>query len=490
MSRLLAALGVAVAWLAGAPEAPVFVVRPYLQAGCSARPGEPAGLTVAWHSPDTPEAQWSLEVKRRRDGRWEPCPRPEHRRVAVGGIAPYRVWWAEARGLEPGRAFQYRVLRNGRAVAAASARAPKRRGQPSRFAILGDCGAGTSGQRRIAYQAWRQHPDYIFIPGDIVYGRGRVSEYRDNFWPVYLAARESPATGAPLMASTLFLAAPGNHDMGARDLGQYPDGLGYFLHWIQPLNGPPLSDGAPGTPRLEGPESARQAFRSAAGPAYPRMASFSYDYGDVHWTVIDSNPYLNWDEPALRRWLEQDIQRSGAAWKIVGFHHPGFNSSKSHFGDQWMRAQAPVFERAGADLVVSGHVHNYQRTHPLRFTPRTVGQAGTVTGDLSIDRGFDGSDRTRPRGVIYLISGAGGAGLYNPEQQHRPWTWQPFTARFFSEKHSFTIVEADAERLEIRQIDADGDEVDRFTITKTGPMSEVRRTAYPRCLSRRVRTGS
>ena len=37
------------------------------------------------------------------------------------------------------------------------------------------------------------------IPGDIVYTRGRVSEYRENFWPVYNAEDASPSVGAPLL---------------------------------------------------------------------------------------------------------------------------------------------------------------------------------------------------------------------------------------------------------------------------------------------------
>jgi hypothetical protein len=69
----------------------------------------------------------------------------------------------------------------------------------------------------------------VLITGGIVYARGRISEYREKFWPIYNAEEASPSRGAPLLRSTLFLAAPGNDDIGTRDLDTYPDGLAYFL---------------------------------------------------------------------------------------------------------------------------------------------------------------------------------------------------------------------------------------------------------------------
>ena len=38
--------------------------------------------------------------------------------------------------------------------------------------------------------------------------------------------------------------------------------------------------------------------------------------------------------------------------------------------------------------------------------------------------------------MIYVITGAGGANLYNPEQQDDPASWQPFTHKFLSQVNS------------------------------------------------------
>ncbi|MCZ2147715.1 MAG: metallophosphoesterase [Bryobacterales bacterium] len=113
-----------------------------------------------------------------------------------------------------------------------------------------------------------------------------------------------------------------------------------------------------------------QPFLDSAGKQFPRMASYSFDYGNSHWTVLDSNKYAEWTSPALRNWLEKDLASAQSAkWRFVIFHHPGFNSSKAHFKDQWMRLLAPIFEQGKVDIVFAGHVHNYQRSHPLRLIP-------------------------------------------------------------------------------------------------------------------------
>src|SRR5262249_3306605 len=148
----------------------------------------------------------------------------------------------------------------------------------------------------------------------------------------------------------------------------------------------------------------------------------------------------------------------------VAFHHPGFNSSRKHFSEQRMRRMAATFENGGVDLVLSGHVHNYQRTYPLKFDPGSAQAAkkksGEVEGRWSLDRAFDGAGRSRPDGVIYLVTGGGGANLYDPEQQDDPGSWQEFTHKFLAKMHSLTIVDVDGPTLKVRQVSSTGVEVD------------------------------
>lgn len=79
---------------------------------------------------------------------------------------------------------------------------------------------------------------------------------------------------------------------------------------------------------------------------------------------------------------------------------------------------------------------------------------------------FDGLGDTTPERVLYIITGAGGQDLYNPEQNDDPDSWQKFTARFVSKVHSLTVADVDGGTLTVRQVAADGTELDRFVVTK------------------------
>ena len=142
-----------------------------------------------------------------------------------------------------------------------------------------------------------------------------------------------------------------------------------------------------------------------------------------------------------------------------------------------MRLIAPILEKGKVDIVFSGHVHNYQRSFPLTFTPDRIGTlivTGTdkrvhgrvVNGQWILDKKFDGKKNLKPNGIIYIVTGAGGRGLYNPEQTNDPDSWQKFTYKFFSTLNSFSVIDVDGKSLILRQIDINGKEVDNFKINK------------------------
>jgi hypothetical protein len=470
-----------------------FLEKPYLQLGDAPKLSKNESLVLMWQTTTAP-ASWAVEVRTRKDSKWRKMEQPRVQSVsapagppAVAGrdgakkdapgspaIARHLVYRATMTELPAGEEFSYRVLREGKPVFSAEGRARKAADQPYRFALFGDCGAGTPSEKAIAYQTSLAKPDFVFIPGDIVYTAGRISEYRAKFFPVYNADTADAEHGAPLLRSVPFIAAPGNHDSALLNFPRFPDALAYFLYWDQPLNGPDTPAGTPNTSHeLKGSEEARNVFEAGAKPRYPRMANFSFDYGNSHWVVLDSNAYMDWNNPTLREWLEKDLAKSKSAdFRFVAFHHPGFNSSKAHFTDQWMRSLAPIFEAQHVDIVFAGHVHNYQRSFPLTFLPKPQpdgslkGPKGEVAGDWKLDQEFVDGAKKKPHGVIYIVSGAGGAGLYNPEQESNQSTWQAFTNKFVSNTHSLSIVDIHGKELRLRQVSETGTEVDAFRITK------------------------
>jgi Icc-related predicted phosphoesterase len=451
-----------------------FFAAPYLQIG--ADPSSQS-LELLWQVTDT-SSSWAVEHKINATNKWTAAAKPIATTVAVSNIAAHVVYRTALTNLVPGSNFIYRVLQNGKEVFTAEAKAPKSAEQAFRFVAFGDIGAGTPEAKQIANGVFNAKPDIIFVPGDIVYDYGLISEYQSKFWPIYNADKVD-AVGVPLMRSVPFVAALGNHDADTRDLDKHPDALAYYDYWDQPLNGPVGKEGGAFVPILKGSDANKKAFTDAAGERYPRMANFSFNYGNAHYTILDADTYVDWTDKEITDWVTKDLADSkDMDWHFVVYHHPGFNSSREHFEQQQMRLLAPIFEKGKVDIVFCGHVHNYQRSYPMYFKPDNKGtlmvggkdaktvRGRVVTGKWTLDKNFDGKNNTTPNGVIYVITGAGGQELYNPEQENDPDSWQKFTSTFVSTVHSFTAVDVNGKTATVQQEDAAGKKLDVFTITK------------------------
>ncbi len=469
---IIAYLGGPLRW---ATDDGTFLFKPYIQIGDAPHLTNPERAEVLWHTADR-DQDWWVEVRPGPGMDWVRLPTlPAPRHVRLPDVDPHRIYRVPISELVPGERFGYRVGIAARTLFEAEARARPPVGKAYRVAIVGDIGAGTTAASRIAWRIGESKPDLMVVTGDIVYSRGRISEYSTRFFPVYNADAPSRDVGTPLLRSTLVVAAPGNHDLLVRDLDAFPDGLAFFLAWSQPLNGP-LGLDAKNSPVLGGSQARKSAYLDAAGPTYPRMANFSFDFGDAHWTVLDANSYVDWTDPLLRAWVERDIASAPpGAWRLVAFHQPGFNSSVAHQPEQQMRLLADIFERGGVTIAFGGHVHNYQRSKPMTFTRRpwsdgrVQGPYGQVDGEWSLDLDYNGRDAIVPKGVIYVITGAGGASLHDTIRASKPETWHSFTERFVSTVHSFTLMDVNRDRLAIRQVDIDGAVVDEFAVTRRMP---------------------
>jgi hypothetical protein len=117
-------------------------------------------------------------------------------------------------------------------------------------------------------------------------------------------------------------------------------------------------------------------FGEAAGD--PQEGYYSYDLGSWHVIVLNSNCSEVGGcgaGSAQERWLRSDLEANPSACTAAHFHHPRFSSSERGSSS----AVAPFWEalyEAGADVVLSGHAHNYER-----FAPQTPsGQADPAQG--------------------------------------------------------------------------------------------------------------
>ncbi|MCX5691608.1 MAG: metallophosphoesterase [Planctomycetota bacterium] len=455
------------------PQSDDFLIKPYLQMGPNAPHSGSVSLQVQWAS-RVHGSDWTLET-RLPGGEWSKASAAADRRIDVGTVGEHWFYNAQTGSLAAGELFEYRVAQAGRVRFEAQARVLNKDPAKLHAVVFGDCAAATDPQRRIAHLAGTLDPDLVVIPGDVVYSRGRLSEYLDRFFPVYNSDRRSEQTGAPLLRSTLFVAAAGNHDLSNINVDKYPDAMAFYWLWSMPRNGPALGVG--NVLSLSGEAGAAAALRNAAADAFPNATNYSFNAGKVHWTILDSNTYVHWDDPSLVAWVAADLKAAAdASWRFVVFHHPPFHASDAHKEDQWMRVLCPVLEEGGVDLVIGGHVHNYQRSKPLRFRPEGAVRVprdadglvtgGPVAGSFSFDEAFDGKTITKAHGIIYLVSGAGGADLYSEETAGDRAQWPPFTAAYASTQHSLTVLDVDGASMTIRQLDVSGNELDRVTVTK------------------------
>jgi L-rhamnonate dehydratase len=448
-----------------------FVAKPYIQLGNAPRLLQREQMIVTWHTTHE-EAEWNVEYLNGPESTWQPAKLPTWDVVAVETVSPHRVYRGRITDLIPGEEFFYRVKRNGKTVFSSRGRARRPRSQSHRCVVVADCGTGSVGQRNVAYQVSRVNPDYVLIPGDIVYESGRIVEYEKWVFPIYNSDEADPERGAPLLRSIPFFGGLGAHDTG-HPLDRYPDGFAYYMYWSFPLNGPSRTANDPHAFPLGGTEARRKATLAATGNRYPVMANYSFDYGNAHWTVLDTwNPHIDWNDEALRTWLRNDLAGTTAKWKFVSSYLPPFNSSTEYPHTQKMRVVADILQQNNVDIVFCGFAHSYQVTYPLQFTAKPAPKGPVkdpghvIPGEFELDDKFDGNKHTTPKGILYITTGGGGnPSLHSPEQTDNPETWQGFTVKYNASINQFTEMHVEEHRVTLRQIDQNGRLIDRILLT-------------------------
>lgn len=319
-----------------------------------------------------------------------------HSGVDVSAHTADRRVNARFRGLAPGRTYRYRISADGRTLAEHDARTAPPAGTPFRFVALGDSGSAGKEQFAIAARMADAKPDLIIHTGDLIYPKGLPSEYDRKFYRPYQV----------MIVSIAFYPCIGNHDYSA------DEGRPMLDEFVLPENGP-------------------------AGETPERH--YWFDYSHVRFVAIDSNIPRQRLADVVTPWLDgvlAEADRRGLA-KVVFFHHPPY-SSGPYGGTHRMRLTiVPALERRRAELVLNGHNHAYERTHPLRGGAIVAANEGTV----------------------YITTGAGGGELYEPAAKP-----EPELAKSHYGKHSFTVVDVDATRMVVRQINIEGAVVDEFDI--------------------------
>ncbi len=128
-------------------------------------------------------------------------------------------------------------------------------------------------------------------------------------------------------------------------------------------------------------------FGASAGP--PGLGYYSYDLGNWHVVALNSNLHGNAGSPQYE-WARADLASSKTSCVMALWHHPRYSSGPSG-GDTTMKDIWRLLQEAGAELVLSGHDHIYER-----FAPQDA--------DGRLDRA---------RGIRQFVVGTGGYTLYD-----------------------------------------------------------------------------
>ena len=122
----------------------------------------------------------------------------------------------------------------------------------------------------------------------------------------------------------------------------------------------------------------------------PGKGWYSFDHGSWHIVMLNSNCGSVECGPSSEQiaWLRKDLAKSDSQCTMAIWHHPLFSSGK-HGNADWMKTFWDVLYEHGADVVVNGHNHFYERM-------------AKVNPDGELDE----------NGIRGFVVGTGGAGFY------------------------------------------------------------------------------
>jgi hypothetical protein len=175
----------------------------------------------------------------------------------------------------------------------------------------------------------------VFTTGDNAYSDGTSTEFADCYEPTW--GRHKDRTKP----------VPGGHDYHT------PDAAGYF-----------------------------QYFDDI--PEY-----YAYDLGSWRIYALNSEVDISLGGPQVT-WLQADLAENPRQCVLAYWHRPRWSSGSEHGRDPTVQTLWEVLHEAGAELVLNGHEHNYERFMPM-----------------------NAEGEPDPAGLREIVVGTGGADLYD-----------------------------------------------------------------------------
>lgn len=192
---------------------------------------------------------------------------------------------------------------------------------------------------------------------------------------------------------------------------------------------------------------------------------YSFEYQNVHILTMATEVSFGTGSSQynfVKNDLQTASQNPNIKWIIVDFHRvmytsPNTCSASTCKGSSSLRdAYHPLFDQYGVDLVLQAHVHNYQRTYPLKYNPSS--HSSPIKTSTST------SSYSDPPGEIFATVGTGGINFHGLSSKASfVVTQQASKFGFFDIK-----ITNGGSKLEGKYFTNDGTTKDQFTITKSG----------------------
>lgn len=170
---------------------------------------------------------------------------------------------------------------------------------------------------------------------------------------------------------------------------------------------------------------------------------YSYDWRGIHFIVLDSIDGWNGDDftcpTAQMEWLKADLAKN-SSFIVVSLHNPLW-SIRADRADRWSQAESvrnefhDLFVEYGVDIVFSGHDHQYYRTER--------------------------------NGIQYVVTGGGGAPLY--DIQTTGTVWQAGDVGFAEYHYCVCSIDTETNRLSVQVVTLNGTIGDSFALELPPP---------------------
>lgn len=102
----------------------------------------------------------------------------------------------------------------------------------------------------------------------------------------------------------------------------------------------------------------------------------------IQFFALDTDPMVNGEDvTAQLTWLEDELDRSTARWKVVFGHHPVYSNGLHGNSPELADTILPLFENYGVSVYISGHEHNLQILKPVNGLFQVISGSGAKVRD-------------------------------------------------------------------------------------------------------------